>query len=266
MFFTLSKILVPLESPSDILLLILCLGTICVWFSSSRRWGIVLVSGATLALLLTVVLPVSAWLSGPIEDRFPRPGTLPQHVDGIIVLGGAVDPIITQRRGLPSLNSDAERMTEFVRLAKLYPDARLVFSGGSGLLGARAGDLNEADVARQFFAQQGLDPARVTFESRSRNTYENVLFAKVMVKPRLGQTWLLISGALSVPRTMGIFRKLDWPVMAVPVAYKSDSPHSYYLGDNLRELDRAVHEWLGLLVYRMTGKTDALFPAPAASR
>lgn len=265
MFFTISKILVPLESPSDLLLLILLIGTICTWFSSSRRLGIKLASAATLVLISTVMLPVSSWLSMPLEDRFPRPSALPQHVAGIIVLGGAVDPAITQRRGLPSLNSEGERMTEFVRLAKLYPDAELVFSGGSGLLGAKTSDLNEADVAKLFFSQQGLDPARVIFENRSRNTYENVLFSKAMVKPRQGQIWLLVSAAQAMPRTMGIFRKLDWPVMAVPVAYKSDSPHSYYLGDNLRELDRAVHEWLGLLVYRMTGKTDALFPAPAGS-
>ncbi|MBN9545977.1 MAG: YdcF family protein [Alphaproteobacteria bacterium] len=266
MFFTLSKILVPLQSPSDLLLLILILGMICTWFASWRRLGILLVSGATIALLLTILLPVSAWLSGPLEDRFPRPVVLPQHVDGIIVLGGAVDQTTTQRRGLPSLNSEAERMTEFVRLAKLYPDARLVFSGGSGLLRARAGDLNEADVAKLFFTQQGLDPARVIFENRSRNTYENVLFTKALVKPGPDQTWLLVSAAQAMPRTMGIFRKLGWPVVAISVAYKSDAPHSYYLGDNLREMDRAVHEWLGLLVYRVTGKTDALFPAPIQSK
>jgi len=265
-FFTLSKLLVPLESPSDLLLLILALGAICTWFSAWRRLGILLVSAVTLALTMIVVLPVPKLLSAPLENRFPRPSALPQHVDGIIVLGGAVDPVITQRRGLPSLNSDGERMTEFVRLAKLYPDARLVFSGGSGLLDTRPGDISEADVARLFFTQQGLDPARVTFENRSRNTYENVLFSKAMAKPRPDQTWLLISSAQAMPRTVGIFRKLGWPVMAVPVAYKSDSPQSYFLGDDLREVDRAVHEWLGLLVYRVTGKTDALFPAPAAGR
>lgn len=266
MFFTLSKLLVPLESPSDLLLLILALGAICTWFSACRRLGILLVSGATLALMMIVALPVAGWLAAPLENRFPRPVALPRHVDGIIVLGGAVDQVITQRRGLPSLNSDAERMTEFVRLSKLYPDARPVFSGGSGLLDIRPGDISEADVARLFFKQQGLDPASVVFENRSRNTYENVLFSKKAVKPRPGQAWLLISSAQAMPRTVGIFRKLDWPIMAVPVAYKSDSPHGYYLGDNLRELDRAVHEWLGLLVYRVTGKTDALFPAPAAIR
>ena len=260
-FFVLSKLLVPLESPSDLLLLLLVIGAICFWFARFRRLGIAMVTIATVALALIVLLPVDAWVAAPLENRFPRPATLPDHVDGIIVLGGAVDPGTTSRRGIPTLNSDAERMTEFVRLAKRYPEARLVFSGGSGLLDME--QFSEADVARLFFQQQGLDPARVIFENKSRNTYENVTFTKVIVKPAPHQTWLLISSAQDMPRSVGIFRKLEWPVTPVPVAYKSDAHHSFFLGDNLHELDRGVHEWLGLLVYRLTGKTDALFPAPA---
>ena len=153
-------------------------------------------------------------------------------------------------------------MTEFVRLAKRYPEARLVFSGGSGLLRTTPGAPSEADVARLFFQQQGLDLGRAIFEDRSRNTFENVAFSKSIVKPFPGQVWLLVSSAQDMPRTVGIFRKLNWPVVPVPVAYKSDSRHSFLLGDNLQDLDRASHEWLGLLVYRLTGKTNALFPAP----
>jgi len=262
-FFVLSKLLAPLESPGDLLLLLLVLGAISSWFVRFRRLGIAMVTIATAALVLIVLLPVAAWVSAPLENRFPRPVHLPDHVDGIIVLGGAVDPGTTSRRGIPTLNSDAERMTEFVRLAKRYPDARLVFSGGSGLLNPQSEIISEADVARLFVEQQGLSPARVIFESRSRNTYENVAFSKAIVKPGLRQTWLLISSAQDMPRTVGIFRKLEWPVMPVPVAYKSDTHHTPDLGDNLHELDRGSHEWLGLLVYRLTGKTDALFPGPA---
>jgi uncharacterized SAM-binding protein YcdF (DUF218 family) len=261
MFFVLSKLLVPLESPSDLLLLLLVAGVICTWFVRFRRPGIAMVTIATAAFVLVVLLPVSAWVGAPLENRFPRAVHLPDHVDGIIVLGGAVDPGTTSRRGIPALNSDAERMTEFVRLAKRYPGARLVFSGGSGLL--KAEEISEADVARLFFQQQGLNPARVVFESKSRNTYENVTFTKAIVNPAPHQVWLLISSAQDMPRSVGIFRKLEWAVTPVPVAYKSDSRHGFYLGDNLHELDRGVHEWLGLLVYRLTGKTDALFPEPA---
>jgi uncharacterized SAM-binding protein YcdF (DUF218 family) len=261
-FFTLSKLLIPLESPGDLLLLLLIVGLICTWFARWRGRGLFLISLAALGFLLIVALPVSSWVAAPLENRFPRPLVWPAHVDGIIVLGGAVDPVTTARRGIPTLNSDAERMTEFVRLAKRYPDARLVFSGGSGLLTLEQPQFTEAATARLFFAQQGLDPARILFESRSRNTYENVEFSKQLAKPQSGQTWILVSSAEDMPRSVGIFLKLGWPVLPDPVAYKSDQPHSYYLGDNLHALNRGVHEWLGLLVYRLTGRTDALFPAP----
>src|SRR5205807_816226 len=150
---------------------------------------------------VVALFPVSSWIGAPLEDRFPRPVTLPERVDGIIVLGGAVKPDTTEKRGLPSLNSRAERMTEFVRLAKLYPEARLVFSGGSGLLEIQRPRMTEAATARLFFQQQGLDIHRILFEDRSRNTYENVVFAKALVKPLPGQVWILVSSAQDMPRS-----------------------------------------------------------------
>jgi uncharacterized SAM-binding protein YcdF (DUF218 family) len=263
MFFLLSKLLVPFETPSDLLLLVLSLGVVLCWFAATRRLGVRLATLATAAYLAILFLPVSDWVTAPLESRFPPPPALPDHVDGIIVLGGAVNPEVTAQRGRPALNAEAERMTEFVRLGKHYPQARLVFSGGSGLLDFQRSTLSEADVARRFFREQGLDPARVMFESRSRNTYENVILSKKMVKPVPGAVWLLISSARDMPRTAGIFQKLDWPVVPVPVAFKTGGGQDYLLGKNLQKLDHAGHEWLGLLVYRITGKTSALLPAPA---
>ena len=262
MFFVISKILVPLETPSDLLLLLLVLGLVLSGTARFRRAGARMIAAGILALVLVVLLPLSDWMAVPLENRFPRPRLLPDHVDGIVLLGGAIDPVLTARHGIPSLNSAAERMTEFVRLAKLYPDAKLAFSGGNGRLQMRAPKLTEADAAGMFFAQQGLDPTGVIFERRSRNTYENVIFTKALIRPKPGQTWLLVSTARDMPRSVGIFRKAGWPVVPVPVAYKTGMPPAFVLGDSLMSLDDVTHEWLGLLVYRITGKTDALFPAP----
>jgi uncharacterized SAM-binding protein YcdF (DUF218 family) len=261
MFFYASKLLVYFERPSDLLLLVLIVGVVLTWLVRFRKTGILLTTVATLGFVTIAVLPVAAWVAAPLEDRFPRPVSLPSHVDGLIVLGGAVNPTVTARRGLPSLNADAERMTEFVRLAKLYPDAELVFSGGSGQLGASSSP-TEAAVARLFFQQQGVDIRRVVFEDRSRNTYENVFFSKAIVKPRLGQIWLLVASAQDVPRCVGIFHNLGWSVIPIPVAYKSDPNGGDDFANNLSSLNRSTHEWLGLVVYRLTGKTDELYPSP----
>jgi uncharacterized SAM-binding protein YcdF (DUF218 family) len=259
MFYLIAKILEPLERPDDDLLLCLVTGMALLWFGKTRKTGIAITTLAVLTLALIALFSAPAWLSRPLENRFPRPRVWPSHVDGLIVLGGAVDANTTAKWGLPTLNGDAERMTEFVRLAKLYPSAALVFSGGATFLGERN---TEASVARLFFQQQGIDLQRVIFEDPPRNTFENVHFTKAIVKPRPGQTWLLVQSAVMMPRTVGVFFQAGWPVLAVPVAYKTTAINKH-LEDNLAFLDRAAHEWEGLIAYRLTGKIDVLFPSPS---
>jgi uncharacterized SAM-binding protein YcdF (DUF218 family) len=259
MFFFFSKTLAHFERPSEALALALALGLLLAWFVRTRRFGLWLASLTALAFLAIAVLPVADWAAAPLENRFPRPA-LPDKVDGIIVLGGAVDPSTTLARGLPTLNGDAERMTEFVRLAKRYPGARLIFSGGSGLINPPP--LSEAQVARLFFTQQGVDASRVMFEDRSRDTFENVLFSKGLARPRAGEVWLLVQSAEDTPRAMAIFRKEGWPVIPVPVAYRTGGGAGIDLVGNLGLLDHATHEWMGLAAYRLAGRTDEMFPGP----
>lgn len=259
MFFGAAKFLALFEQPGDLLLLLLIVGILLAWTRRYRRAGMAMTTVVAFIFLSIALLPIAAWVASPLENRFPRP-PLPRHVDGVIVLGGAIDPETTALRGIPSLKADAERMTEFVRLAKLYPDARLVFSGGDAAFRVDPAR-SEAAAARLFFRQQGLDMRRMTFESRSRDTYENILFSKALVKPRRGEVWLLAASAQDVPRCIGIFHKLGWPVIPMPVSYKSDVARVDF-ARNLDRLDSAMHEWLGLVAYRIAGRTDALFPSP----
>jgi uncharacterized SAM-binding protein YcdF (DUF218 family) len=261
MFFGLAKLLVHFTRPGDLLLILLAVGVVLIHLRRFRRAGAMLVTGVAILFLMIAAMPVAPLVLSPLENRFPRPATLPAHVDGLIVLGGAVDPVTTAIRGIPTLNSEADRMTEFVRLAKLYPRARLVFSGGMASATVDPGN-NEATVARLFFRQQGLDVTRIIFEQRSRDTYENVVNSKAIVRPRKGQTWLLVASASDVPRSVGIFRKEGWPVLPVPVAYKSDYRGNQNFADNLQQLNSAAHEWLGLLAYWLSGRTETFFPAP----
>lgn len=214
-------------------------------------------------LLICLVLPVNEWLLLPLESRFPQPDPAPPHVDGIIVLGGAVDPYLTAQHGMPALNDMAERMTAFVALARQYPQAHLAFTGGSGVLAGAA--ISEADVARTLFTSQGLDRP-VTFETHSRSTYENAVLLQAIVTPRHTETWLLVTSASHMPRAIGSFRKAGWPVVAWPVAYKMGravrlDPEQALPG-RLGGLDMALHEWIGLLGYRVLGRTEAVFPGP----
>jgi uncharacterized SAM-binding protein YcdF (DUF218 family) len=266
--FVFSKLAWALVQPSNVLLLLLVLATLGLLLGY-RRFGTWLLCGVTLALIVITVLPIGTWLLTPIENRFAPPA-LPEHVDGIIMLGGGVEPDTSAIRGQIALNESAERVTALVELAHRYPEARLVVSGGIGSLVGGTG--HPARALEAFYRQQGLDVARIQFEERSRNTQENAAFAKELVHPGPDERWLLVTSAYHMPRSVGVFRQAGWPVIAYPVDYRSGGAVDFRgvlgrlvepnVGEGLIELDLAVKSWVGLLAYRLMGRTSALFPAP----
>jgi uncharacterized SAM-binding protein YcdF (DUF218 family) len=261
LFFVLSKLFWAALRPNTLALLLAVLGLALVFAKRPRgRWLIL----AGLSWYVAVfALPVAPLLTLPLESRFSRPAASPAQVDGIVVLGGAVVPDLTAAHGIPALNGAAERMTEGVALALRHPRARLVFTGGSAAVG---GGPSEAETARKLFADLGLDPARLVFEEESRNTAENATLTRDLVQPRPGETWLLVTSASHMPRSIGSFRAAGWQVVPWPVNYTTGSdPGLWYawpFPTRLNQAEAALREYMGLLAYRLTGRTDALFPAP----
>ncbi len=261
--FVFSKIVAFLLSPGAWVPALLAIGVALLW-TRWRSLGRRILTGLTVFLLLISTLPMGQLLVGPLENRFPVQNRLDGAVDGIVVLGGAIRQHLTRDRGQPSFTDAAERMTEFVKLARLYPDARLIFSGGSGSVFHQ--NLKEADTARQFFAEIGLDPARVQYESGSRNTYENARFAYRLAMPRKGQRWLLVTSASHMPRAIGVFRAEGWNPVAYPVDFDTvrefEGKPGFNLTSGMRALGAGLYEWGALVMYRVLGRTDELFPGP----
>ena len=122
-----------------------------------------------------MVLPLGEWASAPLEHRFPQP-ELPQRVDGIIVLGGAVSLGLTKANGQVALNDMAARLTETLALARRYPNALVLLSGGDAALVPRGG-LTEAAATRSLLVADGLDASRVLIEDPlARYLRERALF------------------------------------------------------------------------------------------
>jgi uncharacterized SAM-binding protein YcdF (DUF218 family) len=264
MLFELSKILWWFVQPSKLWLVFVTLGVLLL-YSRRKNLGQGMLSSAVVVAFLTIFLPVHTWLAGPLEGRFPRLAEVPANVDGIVVLGGAVDELITAAFEQPALNDAAERMTEAVSLAQRYPTARLVFSGGSSLVNQNelSLSLKEADVARRLFESLGIPEARLTLESASRNTWENAVNTKELVQPQEGETWLLVTSAQHMPRSIGIFRKVGWNVIPYPTDYRvipGKRQPNLDFAEKLQIIDGAVKEWVGLLSYYLMGRTSAVFP------
>lgn len=262
MGFALSKIVWPLLAPSTWLAALILAATLGAW---AGRWRLARRS-LTLAFVLFMplaVLPAGVWLIRPLEDRFP-PARLPEKVDGIVVLGGSFRVDLSRDRASPQVNEYAERIFELLALAARYPDAKIIFTGGNASLIPEEG--TEAEIARHLLASVGFDLGRIRFESDSRNTYENALYTKRLAAPAAGETWLLVTSAQHMPRSVGCFRRVGFAVVPVPVDYQTRRDGSALINlafsGNLRMLDAAVREWVGLVAYRLMDRTDAFLPAP----
>src|SRR5262252_4673035 len=268
MFFPLSKIFGFFAIPSN---LVVSVGLFGVLLLPTRfaRAGRRLVVASLIVLAILGLSPLANLLIIPLEQRFPPWDAGNGAPDGIIVLGGAISPDVSAARNEVALNEAAERLTVVAELVRRYPDARIVFSGGSGALIYDEGA--EAPLALRLLESLGIPRARITLEDRSRNTVENAVLSKAIAQPKPGERWLLVTSAHHLPRAVGVFRKAGFPVEAYPVDWRTrgadDALRPFAsVGDGLRRSDTAVREWVGLAVYWLTGRSSELFPGPTPDR
>jgi uncharacterized SAM-binding protein YcdF (DUF218 family) len=247
MFFLISKTIGAMFIPSNLLIAIGSVGLIFIcsrYRSLGRKLLVVCVAG----FIFCGFSPVGYLLLIPIETRFPTWSPKNGAPDGIVVLGGGIDAVIAA-----------------AKLVRQYPRARVVYSGGNPDL-FHTDDSAEADVAESQLLGLGLERDRLLLDRQARNTQENAEFAKAVALPKPGERWLLVTAAYHMPRSVGIFRKVRFAVEPYPLDHWKIRDellplHSTFL-DRLRLTDLAVREWIGLLAYRLAGRTSELLPSP----
>lgn len=263
MFFVLSKLFWFLIQPVNLAIILLITGLLLAMLRW-RRTAYGLFGAAALGLALCVWTSFGAMLVTPLEDRFPRP-PLPEKVAGIVVLGGGFEGGINLVRGGYELNSGGDRYVEAAALARRYPEAKIVISGGTGALLLEGED--DASTAVRLFEALGVPRDRLILEGKSRNTYENAVFTKELVTPAPGETWLLVTSAFHMPRSMALFRKAEFPVLPWPVDYRTTGREGigFFVDnpvDSLQTATLGIREWIGLIAYWLTGRIDRPFPSP----
>lgn len=263
MFFYLSKIFWFFIQPINLAIFLLFAGLIAGTIGRRR----LAVTGSVLAFL---ILALSAWTSlgammlNPLEERFPKP-PLPERVDGIVVLGGGFEGAINLARGGYELSTSGDRMVETAILARRFPQAKVVVSGGNGSLFLEGE--GDADTAPRLLVPLGVSADRLILEDKSRNTYENAVFSRNLVQPKPGETWLLVTSAFHMPRAKALFDKAGFPTVPWPVDYRTSGKEGVGLfrdnpADSLENTTMAIREWIGLLAYWLSGRIDHPFPAP----
>lgn len=222
-----------------------------------RRLGGVTGMLTLLSFLAIGSLPLGDLILKPIEETYP-PNPPLSDVTGIILLGGAEQPGLSLQTGQPQFNQGGERFVATALLAERFPDARVVFTGGSGALADLGQDVVNAEVSGQMLEMLGVDPARITLEGQSRNTAENAALTHALLEPQDGQTWVLVTSAFHMPRAMQSFAAAGWTgVVPWPVDYRAEPYASAIRWEPQRHLDMlntALREVVGSLAYRWTGR------------
>ena len=247
----LQKTVWTLAQPSNLLLLLLGIGAVLLW-TRHYRIGRGLVSGALLLLLAAGLLPLHSVVTAPLEEYYPAPAGVPENIAGIIVLGGAERLEVTLARGQPTLNQAADRLTAAAVLAARHPELPVVVTGG------------KAQVAREFLEQFGVIEPQLIIEDQASDTYQNATLTNELIEPAPTETWLLVTSAMHMPRSVNAFRSAGWTVVPYPVDYTTTGELELALSrrplGRLVQLDAAVTEWAGLFGYWLAGRTDRLLP------
>jgi uncharacterized SAM-binding protein YcdF (DUF218 family) len=241
MTYYLSKVFWLLAAPTSALILITATATLWAVLGSSKcaAW---LAAAAACGLVIAAFTPIGLGLAVPLENRFPTSRPDPQvPPDGIIMLpGGAGD-------GIDAVS----------KLSQDYPKAHLTFCGFS---------VGGKDLIKRL-VDLGVDPGRINTVPQPRTTSEDAYHSAALLRPKPSEKWLLITAAMHMPRAVGCFRAIGFRVQPYPVEFITRGragPFALFATGSsaLIQFDRAAKEWIGLVAYRLMGKTDALFPGP----
>lgn len=257
-----SKIFWLAAQPLSLSLLLLVFGLLVglLKWNRLRTWASI---AAALVLFVTLFTTTGSVLLQVLEDRIPR-AELPAGGPGcIIMLGGGVEAEVIAARGGFEMNQAGDRFIETLRLAREFPAARILISGGDGSFsGSYEGD---AVVATRFFEAFGVPTDRLIRETESRTTFENVENTKALLTAGGLDRCLLVTSAFHMPRSIGLFRKVGLDVLPWPTDFRTTGRASLALdftqpSTNSQLTTTAMREWTGLLVYYIAGRTHTLFP------
>jgi uncharacterized SAM-binding protein YcdF (DUF218 family) len=263
-FFILSKVGWFLVTPSNLILLALLVGIALLFWKRTAKFGKRLAAGGGIAAVVVVLLPLGDWLVLSLERRFPdyapcAEGT-GKPIAGIILLGGAISSQEISQTIREDVGGAVDRIRKTAQLARDYPDKPVLVSGGQAF--PRKGARSEAVATADFLVELGVDLQRMRLETVSRTTSEN---AKFVAEQGAEGSWLLVTSAFHMPRSVGSFRKAGVDVIAAPTDWQVDDNRpilTINALDRLGKLDLGVHEYLGLLAYWVTGRTSGPLPGP----
>jgi uncharacterized SAM-binding protein YcdF (DUF218 family) len=242
-------------------LLLLVLGLVLARKGRGKRLSMVgrllLLTGTVLLWVLSLS-PVANFLTYPLESQYRSPSAQAlDRLDVVVVLGGGVHPSGCLRQEAELSKFTYPRFYRGVRVFQQSHASLLAFCGGPD----REGGESEAETMRAMALSLGVPEDRIVAEETSRTTFENIANLARLLPAGQGRRIGLVTTAIHMRRSCGVFQK-QFPgdtIIPIPVYYTYD-PASSFLGNfvpssgNLEKSTVALHEWIGLVWYKLRGR------------
>jgi uncharacterized SAM-binding protein YcdF (DUF218 family) len=205
-------------------------------------------------------------LTRSLEWRYLPPNPLPQ-AEAIVILGGGTDPVEYPRSTVEA-NGAVDRVLYGAHLYQQGASSHILVTGGRiDWMGTGSSPAEEMSVLLQ---KLGIPKEAIWLESESRNTYENALYSRRFLKEKKISRIILVTSALHMPRSVGLFESQGFEVIPAPTDFsvtfedwerlKEASPQVQLLNlfpsaDNLSSVTTSLKEYLGMLFYQLQGLT-----------
>ena len=217
----------------------------------------------TLLLLFIFIFPTGNYLIHILEKKYNQDTNLSnfEKIDGLLILGGSTDPYLSHIYNQIIFMGSAERLFESTRIIKQFPNAKVIFSGGSNKL--INNNYTESDNAKQFFNEMDISQNKIIYENKSRNTFENIFLSKQISNYKKGEVWIVISSAYHLNRAILVAEKLDWKLLPYATDFQQPKKINFFpnfnLFSNLAAIQLASHEWVGLIAYYLMGRISKIY-------
>jgi uncharacterized SAM-binding protein YcdF (DUF218 family) len=259
--YQLTKIATQLAYPLDLGLGLVAVGAVLLLARRVRAGRTLVVAGFLLVYVFSVPL-VGARLVNSLQLRVPpvRAEDAPR-ADAIVLLGGAVTPPAPPLEWM-DLNGAVDRIFHAAHLYRAGKAPWIVVSGGGGP--HPDAPQKPADVMADVLVELGVPRDALLLERQSRNTWENAVDSRQVLEAHGLRRVLLVTSAVHMPRALAIFRSLGVDAIPAPTDFSGGRPPSpgelmawLPSADSLRATSIALKEYLGILVYRASGRIRA---------
>lgn len=221
----------------------------CLLWRRRPRLAYGLLLTGTLALWLLATPIVARWLIVPLEGEVVRAADV-SAAQAIVVLGGG------RYRDAPEYGGDTidEKSLLRVRYAARLQRATglpLLVTGGMPDGGTRS----EGEIMRDVLREEFGVPVRWV-EMRSNTTAENTRYSAELLKADGISRVLVVTHAAHLPRAIAAFARVGIDARPAGTFFHGTERELTtfdFLPLNYRDSSYAIHEWIGLLWYRLRG-------------